>query len=133
MATNEIASALERGIIDGAENNPIFYVTNKHVQHAKHWSWTRHQFGVDALLASKRWMSGQPTKVQDAVRAAGRQAQTREHELWKAATSKYVAEAAKDGAKMVEDVDRAAFRAALRPLYDKYRKTYAELMPLLSI
>ena len=131
MATNEIYSALARGVIDGAENNPIFYVGNRHVEHAKYWSWTRHQYGVDALLASKKWMAGLDPQVQEALREAGRDAQVKERQLWKAGTDTIVADAVAEGAVMNDDVDVAAFQRAVRPVIDKHRSTFADLMRFL--
>src|SRR4029079_4537358 len=84
LTTNEIYSALQQGVIDGAENNPIFYVTNKHVEEAKFWSWTRHQFGTDTVLVSLKWFSAQRKDVQDALVQAGEETQEHERGLWKA-------------------------------------------------
>ena len=72
LAANEIYSALQQGVIDGAENNPIFYVTNKHVEEAKYWSWTRHQFGTDTLLVSLKWFDSQPEDVAGRAGPGGR-------------------------------------------------------------
>jgi TRAP-type transport system periplasmic protein len=131
LATNEIYSALQQGVIDGAENNPIFYVTNKHVEEAKFWSWTRHQFGTDTVLVSKKWFADQPADVQDALVQAGSEAQKRERELWQAETTKYVDQAAEKGATMNDDVDIAAFQAAVQPVLDKHRSDFADLLKLL--
>src|SRR6266511_409808 len=90
LAATEVFSALQQGVIDGAENNPIFYVTSKQLEEAKFWSWTRHQFGVDALLVSKKWFAGLPQADQDAIVQAGKETQARERELWNSQTDDYV-------------------------------------------
>jgi tripartite ATP-independent transporter DctP family solute receptor len=131
LATAEIYSALQQGVIDGAENNPIFYVTNKHVEEAKFWSWTRHQFGTDMVLVSKKWFGEQPKDVQDALVQAGTEAQKRERELWQTETTKYVDEAGAKGAKLNDDVDAAAFHAAVKPVLEKHRGDFADLLKLL--
>jgi tripartite ATP-independent transporter DctP family solute receptor len=133
LGTNEIYSAMQQGVIDGAENNPIFYVTNKHVEEAKFWSWTRHQFGVDALLVSKKWFADQPKASQDAFVQAGKETQKRERELWKTETEKYVKDAGEKGAKINDDVDVPAFIAAVKPVIEKNRATFGDLMKLLPV
>ncbi|GAA0905334.1 TRAP transporter substrate-binding protein [Virgisporangium ochraceum] len=133
MATGEIYGALQKGTIDAAENNPIFYVTNKHVEEAKFWSWTRHQFGVDALLVSKKWFDGRPKPHQDAFVEAGWETQQRERELWAAETEKYIKQAADSGAQINDDIDFAAFQQAVRPVVDKYRGTFGDLLDLLPL
>jgi TRAP-type transport system periplasmic protein len=133
MATNEIYPALQQGSIDGAENNPIFYVTNKHVEEATYWSWTRHQFGIDALLVSKKYFDGLSTKHQDAFVEAGFDAQKREWDLWAKETENYVKQATDKGAKINDDVDVEAFRRAVKPIVDKNRSVFGDLLELLPI
>ncbi|WP_204005362.1 TRAP transporter substrate-binding protein DctP [Virgisporangium aurantiacum] len=133
MAANEILPALQQGTIDGAENNPIFYVTNKHVGEATYWSWTRHQFGIDALLVSKKYFDGLSKKHQDAFVEAGFDAQKREWDLWAKETDNYVKQATDKGAKINDDVDVDAFRRAVKPIIDKNRIVYGDLLDLLPI
>jgi tripartite ATP-independent transporter DctP family solute receptor len=133
LATNEIYSALQQGVIDGAENNPIFYVTNKHVEEAKFWSWTRHQFGIDALLVSKKWFAGRSKAHQDAFVQAGQETENRERELWKTETDTYVKQAADKGAKINDDVDAAAFQQAVKPVLEKNRATFGDLVKFLPV
>jgi tripartite ATP-independent transporter DctP family solute receptor len=133
LAANEIYSALQQGVIDGAENNPIFYVTNKHVEEAPYFSWTRHQFGTDTLLVSTKWFKQQPASVQDALVQAGKDTQAHERELWKKETEKYVAEAGQDGAKINDDVDVAAFQQAVKPVLTKNRASFGDLLDLLPV
>jgi tripartite ATP-independent transporter DctP family solute receptor len=133
LAANEVYSALQQGVIDGAENNPIFYVTNKHVEEAKYFSWTRHQFGTDTLLVSSKWFGKQPADVQDALVQAGKETQARERDLWSKETDKYVSEAGADGAKINDDVDIAAFKEAVKPVLAKNRASFGDLINLLPV
>ncbi|GAA0942655.1 TRAP transporter substrate-binding protein [Virgisporangium aurantiacum] len=133
LTTNEIYSAMQQGVIDGAENNPIFYVTNKHVEEAKFWSWTRHQFGVDALLVSKKWFEKQSKANQDAFVQAGQDTEKHERELWATETEKYVKQATDKGAKINDDIDVAAFQKAVKPVLEKHRATFGDLVKLLPV
>lgn len=133
MATGDILGALQKGTIDAAENNPIFYVTNKHVDEAKFWTWTRHQFGIDALLVSKKWFDARPKPHQDAFVEAGWDTQKRERELWAAETEKYIRQAAEKGAQINDDIDFPAFQKAVRPIVDKNRAIFGDLLDLLPI
>jgi tripartite ATP-independent transporter DctP family solute receptor len=131
LAATEIYSALQQGVIDGAENNPIYYVSSKQVEEAKLFSWTRHQLGVDALLVGKKFFDSQPSDVRDSLVQAGKATQDHERELWTAQTDTFVKQAAAAGAKFNDDVDVAAFQTALKPVFDKYRGTFGDLMKLL--
>jgi tripartite ATP-independent transporter DctP family solute receptor len=133
MATGEILGGFQKGTIDAAENNPIFYVTNKHVEEAKFWTWTRHQFGIDALLVSKKWFDDRPKAHRDAFIEAGWDTQQKERELWAAETDRYIKQAAEKGALINDDIDFAAFQKAVRPIVDKNRAVFGELLDLLPL
>src|SRR5690606_19084467 len=56
MAFGEVYTALQQGIIDGAENNEMGLTANKHGEVAKQWSYTEHQFVPDVLIINtKAW------------------------------------------------------------------------------
>jgi tripartite ATP-independent transporter DctP family solute receptor len=133
LAATEIYSALQQGVIDGAENNPIYYVTSKQVEEAKNWSWTRHQLGVDVLMVSKKFFGEQPKDVQDALVQAGKATQDKERRLWTAQTDQFLAKAQAAGAKVNDDVDVASMQNALKPVFTKYKSSFGDLMSLLPI
>jgi tripartite ATP-independent transporter DctP family solute receptor len=133
LAATEIYSALQQGVIDGAENNPIYYVSSKQFEEAKTFSWTRHQAGVDVLMVGKKFFGDQPKSVQDALMQAGRQTEQREKQLWDAQTDSFLKKATDGGVKFNDDVDVASFQTALKPLYDKYRGDFGDLMKLLPV
>jgi TRAP-type C4-dicarboxylate transport system substrate-binding protein len=108
-------------------------VTSKQLEEAKFWSWTRHQFGVDALLVSKKWFAGLPKEDQDAIVQAGTETQTRERELWNSQTDDYVKQAKEKGAQQNDDVDVAAFQQAAKPVFEKNRASFGELAKLLPV
>jgi tripartite ATP-independent transporter DctP family solute receptor len=133
LASNEVYSALQQGVVDGAENNPIQYVASKQVEEAKFFSWTRHQFGIDFVLMSKKWFDQQPAKMQDAFVQAGQDAQKDERDRWKTETDNYAKQAADKGAKLNDDVDMAAFQQAVKPVLDKNKSAFGDLLKYLPV
>ena len=133
LAATEIYSALQQGVIDGAENNPIYYVSSKQFEEAKNFSWTRHQAGVDVLMVGKKFFGDQPKSVQDAMVQAGHQTEQREKQLWDAQTDSFLKKATAGGVKFNDDVDVASFQSALKPVFDKYRGDFGDLMKLLPV
>ena len=75
LATNQIYSALQQGVVDGAENSVTFFVQQHHSEVAKFYSYTNHFFSIDPMLASKKWFDSLDAKKQDAVKQAAAQAQ----------------------------------------------------------
>ncbi|MFD1368339.1 TRAP transporter substrate-binding protein DctP [Actinoplanes sichuanensis] len=130
MATNDIMSALQQKLVDGAENSIVFYVTEQHLPYAPYYSWTRHQHAVDALMVSQKWLSEQPSAVRDAVVEAGRLAGEEELRLWAAATDQKTDLATRQGGHL-DEVDVEAFRAVLAPVIRSHRGTFGDLTALL--
>lgn len=126
LATNQIYSALQQGVVDGAENSVTFFVQQHHSEVAKFYSYSNHFFSIDPMLASKKWFDSLDAKAKDAVKEAGAQAQQKERELWLASDEKYTTQAKQAGIAFNE-ANVAAFRNAVKPIYSKYKANFAEL------
>lgn len=126
LATNQIYSGLQQGVVDGAENSVTFFVQQHHSEVAKFYSYTKHFFSIDPMLASKKWFETLDSKTQDVVKEAGLKTQEKERSLWLASDEKYLEEAKKSGIKF-NDADVPAFRSAVKPIYTKYKSNFAEL------
>ena len=130
LATNQIYSALQQGVVDGAENSTTFFVQQHHSEVAKFYSYTNHFFSIDPMLASKKWFDSLDAKTQDAVKDAGAKAQQKERDLWQASDDKYTAQAKAAGIQF-NDANIPAFKNAVKPIYTKYRSNFAELASFL--
>jgi tripartite ATP-independent transporter DctP family solute receptor len=126
LATNQIYSALQQGVVDGAENSVTFFVQQHHSEVAKFYSYTKHFFSIDPMLASKKWFETLDSKTQDVVKEAGMKAQEKERGLWLASDDKYTQQAKAAGIKF-NDADVPAFRSAVKPIYTQYKSNFAEL------
>lgn len=130
MAFGEVYTALQAGVLDGAENNEVSYVTQKHFEVAKFYSRTNHLVGLDYLIVNSDLLKGLSTEDKAAFDKEWAAAYAEHTDLWGKETDKAVAAAEAGGAKF-NDVDDAAFRAALEPLADEFltsdvqRKLYA--------
>ena len=83
MGYDQVFSALQTGVIDGAENNPPSYVFSNHYTAAKYYSLTEHLIIPELLLFSKRaWGSLSPDD-QILIKKFAREAQFEQRELWK--------------------------------------------------
>lgn len=122
MAYSEVYTALQSGVIDGAENNEISYQTQKHYEVAPYYSYTRHLIGADFLIINSETLASMSAEDRAAFDAAWEGAWKQHTELWLTNTEKAVAEATAGGAQFIE-VDSAAFVEALAPLIDQFLTT----------
>ncbi|PKH84964.1 C4-dicarboxylate ABC transporter [Pseudomonas sp. Choline-02u-1] len=127
MDTGEIFSALQTGVIDGAENNPPTLLEHNHFQNAKFYSLTGHLILPEPIVMSKiTWEKLTPDQ-QTLVKKAAKAAQAEERVLWdkKSAASEEKLKAA--GVEFIE-VDKKPFYDATAPVREKYGAKYADLI-----
>src|SRR5256714_7751300 len=82
MGYDQVFSALQTGVIDGAENNPPSYVFSNHYTAAKHYSLTEHLIIPEVLAFSKRTWTALSADDQALIKKFAREAQMEERELW---------------------------------------------------
>jgi tripartite ATP-independent transporter DctP family solute receptor len=127
MDTGEIFSALQTGVIDGAENNPPTLLEHNHFQNAKYYSLTGHLILPEPIVMSKiTWEKLTPDQ-QALVKTAAKTAQAEERVLWdkKSAASEEKLKAA--GVEFIT-VDKKPFYDATASVREKYGAPYADLI-----
>jgi tripartite ATP-independent transporter DctP family solute receptor len=127
IAFNELYSALQTGVVDGAENNPPSYETQKHYEVAGYYSLTEHLIVPEIFVFSKKVWDTLSPEHQALIREVSPMATAKERELWAAMEQKAMADLEGLGVK-INQVDKAAFIAATAPVRDKFGAQYAELL-----
>lgn len=121
MAWGETFTAVQQGAIDGLEIPLAVAAGNKYYEVTKFLSLTGHTYTTNLLLISKRALRKLTPEQQQAVAAAGRQATAAQRAKSAADTEKLLAVMRQNGMQVNEVANRAAFREAVQPIYDKYR------------
>src|SRR5262249_7774168 len=74
---DKVSSALQTGVIDGAENNPPSFVFDNHYQVAKNYTLTEHLIVPEVLVFSKRTWDALSKDDQALLKKTAREAQAR--------------------------------------------------------
>jgi tripartite ATP-independent transporter DctP family solute receptor len=128
MGYDQLISALQTGVVDGAENNEPSYATGQHYRYAKYYSKTGHLMIPEILVFSKRTWGTLAQADRDLIAKLAREAQQAERGLWYEMEKKSLEDMKKAGAEVNEVADRAAFQAAVKPVWDKYGGQHAALI-----
>jgi tripartite ATP-independent transporter DctP family solute receptor len=128
IAFNELYTAMQTGVVDGAENNPPSYSTQKHYEVAGYYSLTEHLIVPEIFVFSKRVWDGLDPLDQQLIRKAATLAVVKERELWAEMEQKAMTELEGLGVKINADVDKAAFIEATADVRQKYGEKYKELI-----
>ena len=127
MGFNELYTALQTGVVDGAENNPPTLLAQNHYQVSKVYSLTGHLIIPEIFVFSRRTWETLSKDDQAMVKKLSREAQMEQRKLW----DDYVGEAETKlkaaGIQFVK-ADKDAFYKATQPVRDKYGSKYAALL-----
>ncbi len=128
MSYGEVFSALQTGVIDGAENNPpSFFTSNHYTTGTKYYAQTNHLIIPELLVMSKvTWEKLTPAD-QALVKKLAREAQMEQRVLWDKSVADYTEKLKASGVEFVQ-VDQKLFYDATAPVRAKYGAKFADLM-----
>lgn len=119
MPFGEVYSALQTGVIDGAENNWPSYESTRHFEVAKFYSVTEHSLSPEALVMSKKSFDKLNAADQAIIKAAAKESVAKMRELWDA-REKASETKVKSGGAQINQVDKKPFIDAMKPVYDRF-------------
>ncbi|MGI6854669.1 TRAP transporter substrate-binding protein [Mesorhizobium sp. 1B3] len=123
MPYGEVYSAIQTGVIDGAENNWPSYESSKHYEVAKHYTLDQHLIVPEVLVMSKASWDKLSAEDQAIVKAAAKESVAKMRALWaarEAASEKTVRDA---GSEVVTEIDKQPFIDAMKPVYEQFVKS----------
>jgi tripartite ATP-independent transporter DctP family solute receptor len=119
MGFAEVYSALQTGLIDGAENNPPSLWAMKHYESSKYFALDEHMMIPEVVIISKKvWDKLSPEDQKIVAQAAAESSQV-EKKLWNEYTDQALKELAAKGV-VISKPDKEPFRKAVAPMYEKY-------------
>lgn len=118
MSFGEVYTALQSGVIDGAENAEPSYVTQKHYEVATHFAYTDHLINTDYLIMNTELLEGLSDEDAETFRAEWEATLVEFNELWDASLQESIDEATAAGVTFTEP-DKAAFAEALAPIVEE--------------
>ncbi len=128
MGYGEVFTAIQTGVVDGAENNPPSLLTANHYKAgAKYYTQTNHLIIPEILVMSKAAWDKLSAADQALVKKLGREAQLEQRTLWDKAVSESVAKLKTEGVEFI-NIDNKPFYDATAPVRAKYGAPYADLM-----
>ena len=128
MAYGEVFTALQTGVLDGAENNPPSYFTANHYNTpAKYYAQTNHLIIPEIFVMSKVAWDKLSKDDQALVMKVSREAQLDQRALWDKSVADYSSKLKAAGIQFI-DVDQKLFFDATAPVRAKYGTQFADLM-----
>lgn len=122
MNQGEVYTAIQQGVLDGAENNEITYADLKHYEVAPYFSRTQHLRVADLLVINDVLLSSMSKEDQSTLHKLAKESVSTEFKLW----NKQISESeklAKDKGATFKEIDTAPFREACQKVQQELIKS----------
>jgi len=122
ISWGELYTALQQGVVDGAENNPPSFYLSKHYEVCKFYSLDEHTSVPDVLLISTVVWNGLSAQEQQWLQESVDESVIYERKLWKEATDHALTEVQKAGVEVIYP-SKTPFRDSVIQMHESYRGT----------
>jgi tripartite ATP-independent transporter DctP family solute receptor len=118
----ELYTALQQGVVDGAENNPPSFFLSKHYEVCKYYSLDEHTSVPDILLVSMHVWNRLTAQQRTWLKESADESVEYQRRLWRQSTDEALAEVQKAGVEIFRP-DKGPFRDAVHEMHESYRGT----------
>ncbi len=122
ISFGELYTALQQGVVDGAENNPPSFFLSGHYEVAPYYLLDEHTSIPDVLVMSTRVWEQLTEQQQEWLSLAAADSVSKQRELWKVATQNALDEVKKAGVEVMQ-ADKSYFVASTESLRTKHEGT----------
>lgn len=131
IAWGELYTALQQGIVDGAENNPPSFYLSRHYEVCKYYSLNEHTAVPDVLVISTLvWEDLTPQQQQWLQEAADASA-AHQRVLWAEAEQEALSAVQEAGVEVIRP-DKTPFVEQVEGLYEAYREASPEVYDMVQ-
>jgi tripartite ATP-independent transporter DctP family solute receptor len=123
MPYGEVYSAIQTGVIDGAENNWPSFESSGHYEVAGYYTLNQHLIVPEVLVMSKVSWDRLSPEDQEMVRQAAKDSIPVNRELWAAREAQSEEKVRAAGVEIIEEIDKVPFIEAMAPVYEKHAGT----------
>lgn len=116
MSFGEVYTAIQQGVIDGAENNELALTNNKHGEVAKYFTYNMHQMVPDMLVGNLKFLNGLSEEERRIFEEAAALSTQVEREEWECQVEEAKNTAMKEMGVTFLEVDLEPFREKVMPL-----------------
>jgi tripartite ATP-independent transporter DctP family solute receptor len=129
ISFGELYTALQQGVVDGAENNPPSLHSTRHYELVDYYSLDQHTAPPDVLLVSTHTWERLSEQEREWLQAAADRSLQRQKQLWAAAEKEAMKVVKEAGVEIVRP-DKSAFVEAVQPLYEQYEENQPRVYEL---
>lgn len=130
MGFGEVYTALQQGVIDGAENNELAITSNKHGEVAKFYSYNMHQMVPDILIGNLKFLNGLSAEEREIFNEGFRLISKVQREAWTESVEKSKVQAQNEMNVQFIYPEVALFKEKVLPLHGEVLEATPKLKPI---
>jgi tripartite ATP-independent transporter DctP family solute receptor len=119
ISWGELYTALQGGVVDGAENNPPSFYTSHHYEVCKFYSLNEHTSIPDVLLISTHTWNKLSSQEKKWLQEAADESITEQRKFWEESEKQALEEVQKAGVKIIYP-DKKPFSEKIQTIYNEY-------------
>lgn len=120
ISFGELYSAIQQGVVDGAENNPPSFYFSRHYEVCKYYSLDEHTTIPDVLLIGTAWWNNLNEQEKRWVKEAAMESVTYQRKLWAESEAESLKAVEEAGVTIVRP-DKSLFSDQVSSIYDEYK------------
>jgi len=120
ISSGELYTALQQGVVDGAENNPTTFFLSRHYEVSKFFSLDEHTTIPDVLIISTHLWNSLNKEEQKWLQEAANKSVKYQRKLWAKSDEDALEAVKKEGVKVIKP-DKNLFKSKVQPIYESYK------------
>lgn len=131
ISWGELYTALQQGIVDGAENNAPSFHSSRHYEVTNYFSLDQHSSIPDILLISTHLWNGLEDQEQQWIQEAADSSKVYQRKIWAEAEQEALKVVEESGTEIIRP-DKEPFRKKVEVIYNQYEKNDPEFFNLIQ-
>ena len=131
MAYGELYTAIQQGVVDGAENNPPSFVSSNHYEISKYYTLDQHSSVPDVLLIGTKYWDKLSEKEREWVQEAANESAQAQKQFWNESVEESMAIAKKAGVEVIIP-EKSLFQKQSKSVLESFIEEYPEMNMLIN-
>ncbi len=131
LSYSELYTAIQQGVVDGAENNPPSFVSSNHYEISKYYTLDQHSSVPDVLLIGTKYWNKLSEEEKIWVQDAADESAQAQKKFWNESVNESMAIAKKAGVEIIIP-DKSLFAEKSKSVVEEFVLKYPEMAPIVN-
>ncbi len=131
MAYGELYTAIQQGVVDGAENNPPSFVSSNHYEVSKYYTLDQHSSVPDVLLIGTKYWNKLSSQEKIWVQEAANESSQAQKQFWNESVEESMVKAKKAGVEIIIP-EKSLFQEQSKSVLETFQKEHPGMRDVIN-